>query len=148
MTPRWPARRHLTQAKQVPACSQQLYFREDAVRRKTARPQAKRSTLRNKADRAFSIYVRARDKVCQRCGTTEGLQCSHFISRRYLAVRFNPLNAEALCFRCHKFFTERPLEADQRAREQLGEYVYEELKRLALAGGLPDYTAVITELAA
>lgn len=115
-------------------------------RRAKKRPQATRTALRRKADALFSLYVRQRDGKCQRCGRVDALQCSHFVSRRYLAVRFNPLNAEALCARCHKFMTERPLEADEWARSQLGIHPYAELRRLALAGGIPDYVAVIARL--
>lgn len=108
----------------------------------------KRSTLRNKADRLFSQLIRA-PGFCARCGAADGLQCSHFISRRYANVRWNPLNAECLCLRCHKFLTERPIEAHDRAVELLGPLPYDELRRLALATlPPPDYRMIVDELSA
>jgi len=114
-------------------------------KRISARP--KRTTLRRKADALFSLYVR-RNGYCERCGATEGLQCSHYISRSYYAVRFNPLNAECLCMRCHKYLTEHPLQAEDRFALRVGPLVREELRRIAIAGGAPDYLAVIADLKA
>ena len=60
------------------------------------------------ADRAFSEFVRRRDKMCRRCfsygygpkGIT-GLQASHYWSRRHENTRFDPENVDALCAACH-----------------------------------------------
>ncbi len=62
-------------------------------------------------DKLFSKYIRLRDKgICQRCGKylglTSGLQCSHFIKRRYKATRWDEDNCVALCFGCHQHFEE------------------------------------------
>ena len=72
-----------------------------------------KSHARAEADRRFSLFIRARDGKCMRCGATEGLQCAHIISRRYLATRWNDENAIAFCLRCHKWQTERPLEGEE-----------------------------------
>lgn len=59
-------------------------------------------TLREKADRLFSEYIRARDGRCITCSTTEALQCSHFYGKKARpAVRYDPMNAHAQCARCH-----------------------------------------------
>lgn len=57
----------------------------------------------DRADRFFSLYVRERDDWrCKRCGNTgESLQCSHYFGRANEAVRFEPLNADTLCYACH-----------------------------------------------
>ena len=95
------------------------------------------------ADRLFSLLVRAVAE-CERCGKRDGLQCSHFISRRYLGTRWVRLNAECLCVGCHKFLTERPIEARDRARELLGATVYDELEdRARRFTGPVDYAAII-----
>jgi 5-methylcytosine-specific restriction endonuclease McrA len=70
------------------------------------------------ADKAFSDYIRTRDKwTCQRCGkvydalvSTQrmALHCSHFKGRGKEATRFEPLNADALCYGCHRYFTAHP----------------------------------------
>lgn len=68
------------------------------------------------ADRAFSLYIRTRDRwTCQRCGTrynypTMALHCSHFQGRGKEATRFEPTNADALCYGCHQYFTSYPAE--------------------------------------
>ncbi len=66
------------------------------------------------ADEAFSKWVRTRDKwTCQRCykvytPPTRALHCSHFQGRGKEATRFEPLNADALCYGCHRYFTSHP----------------------------------------
>jgi hypothetical protein len=66
------------------------------------------------ADKYFSLYIRTRDNwACQRCGKrheppTNALHCSHFKGRGKEATRFEPLNADALCYGCHRYFTAQP----------------------------------------
>ena len=38
------------------------------------------------------------------------LHCSHFQGRGKEATRFEPLNADALCYGCHQYFTSHPAE--------------------------------------
>ena len=70
----------------------------------------------DQADKYFSLYIRTRDKwTCQRCGKryeppTRALHCSHFMGRGKEATRFEPLNADALCYGCHRYFTAHPAE--------------------------------------
>lgn len=62
---------------------------------------------RTPADIAFSKCVRAAsDWTCQRCAkqysdNSTGLECSHHHSRGNWSIRFDPMNAEALCTGCH-----------------------------------------------
>lgn len=66
------------------------------------------------ADKYFSLYIRTRDQwTCQRCGgrykpPTQALHCSHFQGRGKEGTRFEPLNADALCYGCHRYFTSHP----------------------------------------
>jgi len=66
------------------------------------------------ADKAFSQYIRTRDNwTCQRCGTkyeppTMALHCSHFQGRGKENTRFEPLNADALCYGCHQYSPSHP----------------------------------------
>ena len=71
----------------------------------------------NKLDKVFSDLIRTRDNwTCQVCGKyfPEGerryLHCSHFHGRRKQSVRYEPMNAAAHCFSCHKYLGENPLE--------------------------------------
>ncbi len=66
------------------------------------------------SDKLFSLYIRTRDGwKCQRCfkqyePPTQALHCSHFQGRGKEATRFEPLNADALCYGCHQYFTSHP----------------------------------------
>lgn len=69
-------------------------------------------TLKNKADKLFSLIVRARGH-CQRCGRHPGevtLQCAHILSRKYTATRWDEKNALSLCVGCHHWGHSNPLE--------------------------------------
>lgn len=73
-------------------------------------------------DRAFSLYIRRRDStmhgcVCFTCGHTgpiEEMHAGHFISRKWLSLRFDEKNVHAQCYTCNmikkgnmKKYTER-----------------------------------------
>lgn len=81
------------------------------------------------ADKAFSKYIRTRDNwTCQRCGTpytppTNALHCSHFMGRGKEATRFDPENADALCYGCHQYFTSHPGEHYQWQVQRKGQEV-------------------------
>jgi hypothetical protein len=53
-------------------------------------------------DRYTSLIVRRRDGRCVTCGSSQGLQCSHFFSRRYLKIRFDLRNCNAMCAGCNR----------------------------------------------
>lgn len=73
------------------------------------RLQTKASKLRRRkglwatttADGYFSRWIRKRDEVCLRCGTFEGLTCSHYHRRAISITRFDPENCITLCGVCH-----------------------------------------------
>lgn len=87
----------------------------------------------DKADSLFSLYIRTRDKwTCQRCGTpykppTNALHCSHFQGRGKEATRYEPLNADALCYGCHQYFTSHPAEHYAWQVERKGQSVVDKL---------------------
>ena len=56
--------------------------------------------LKRKADKLFSDRVRSKGK-CEFCGSTQNLQCAHFITRKIIKLRYEPLNAACLCVGCH-----------------------------------------------
>lgn len=71
----------------------------------------------DKADALFSKWIKLRDGyACQRCGKkfqeghAQGLDCSHFQSRRKENTRFEPLNADSICTGCHFWFHTNPQE--------------------------------------
>ena len=64
-----------------------------------------------KADRAFSLYVRARDARCTAAGMFDiecrgNLQAAHVVGRRRYSVRFDPANVHALC-QAHHYHVDR-----------------------------------------
>ena len=80
------------------------------------------------ADKYFSLYIRERDNnICRKCGGQSGLQCSHFQGRRKEATRFDPANADCLCFGCHAYFTANPFEHVQWQLATKGEQTVNEI---------------------
>jgi 5-methylcytosine-specific restriction endonuclease McrA len=69
------------------------------------------ATLKKKADKYFSLYVRHRDSTdgmaeCITCGTKKPIkqmQAGHFVSRRVNALRFDEENVNAQCTGCNMF---------------------------------------------
>ncbi len=90
--------------------------------------------LLREADAAFSQFIRRRDRSCWRCGSRDGLQCMHIISRRYRALRWDERNAVAGCLKCHTYFTHRPLEWEAWIDSKLGAGTWAQLRKEALAG--------------
>lgn len=66
---------------------------------------------RTPADIAFSLCVRERAGwQCERCGSRPhamGLHCAHVMSRGHWSVRFDPSNAIAACYGCHRITEQR-----------------------------------------
>lgn len=87
----------------------------------------------DKRDTVFSKLIRLRARwTCEACSTYfqhgHGLQCSHFFGRRHKSTRWDPDNAAAHCFGCHRRFTENPLEFAAWIRRYLGDVRYEALQ--------------------
>lgn len=65
-------------------------------------------------DRLCKEVVFRRDAFCRRCGKTSGQQhWAHIYSRRFLSIRWNPLNSMRLCAGCHFWAHQNPIEAGQ-----------------------------------
>ncbi len=69
--------------------------------------------------------------ACMRCGSTEWLQTSHIIGRRYSGTRTDLRNLQCLCASCHRRFTDWPREFSRWITESIGSELYEELQRKA-----------------
>ena len=67
------------------------------------------STLKKKADKVFSIYIRHRDSQdgycqCFTCGVWKPIaqmQAGHFVSRAVNKLRFDEINVHAQCYSCN-----------------------------------------------
>lgn len=98
-----------------------------------------------KADDEFSLWIRARDKRCKRCGTTKGLTNSHFWPRQHKGTRFDPENCDAVCWMpCHKYYWEKEKQGDYRdfKLKQLGAVKYKAMERRA-RGVYPQVNAIM-----
>lgn len=83
------------------------------------------------ADKAFSWYVRLRDRQCMRChspvrynvlGLPNSHQCSHYFGRMRQMTREDPENADTLCGACHRIWGSDDKEAYRDFKlKQLGE---------------------------
>ena len=60
-----------------------------------------RKGLVRKLDKAFSEYIRKRDKYCVVCGTRENLTCGHLFSRIAYSTRWDEGNAFGQCAGCN-----------------------------------------------
>lgn len=100
----------------------------------TWRQKGKPGMKRSADDRRFSREIRERDNhTCQRCGTSypdksKGLHCAHMFSRGKLATRFDPANARALCYGCHRYLDTHPNEKREFFKEWLGEEAFAALE--------------------
>lgn len=87
-------------------------------------------TLKNKADKLFSIAIRLRDKKSVKSGSKESLQCSHIWSRSNLSVRWDMDNALTLTAGEHLYWWHKePAEAIMWAKGILGEEKWKSLER-------------------
>lgn len=86
------------------------------------------------ADKAFSLFVRTKAGwKCERCLTqykppTSALHCSHFFGRGKESVRFELINATALCMGCHLYFTAHPVEHYDWQVKRLGQKAVDKLR--------------------
>lgn len=69
-------------------------------------------TAKATADQWFSKYIRLRDcdhrgrVICISCGSDlhwQEVDAGHFISRRYMATRYEPKNCHAQCVKCNQY---------------------------------------------
>jgi len=77
------------------------------------RKKSNRNKLMTAADKQFFRAIRARDQVCQRCGSSSALAPSHVLCKgKYPNLRYDLLNAKLLCFGCHiPWWHANPMEA-------------------------------------
>lgn len=83
----------------------------------------------DKRDKVFSLLIRERAcQRCEKCGTSERLTASHHISRRFLALRWEPDNACCHCWPCHTELTYKPHDHYAWIVKFIGEKKFTELR--------------------
>ena len=69
-----------------------------------------------KLDQFVREKLRLRGR-CEKCSSQRFLQVSHIYSRRYISIRFHPLNMFLLCSGCHLAWHHRPADAVEWAKQ-------------------------------
>lgn len=110
-------------------------------------------SLKRKADKLWSIYIRKKFGKCIICGSTERLQAHHFVVRKALSnnTRWNILNGVACDYKCHlkelhgnctlevldiyleainKYFTKDDLESVRQLSKIKHEYTIEDMYKV------------------
>lgn len=75
---------------------------------------------RDPLDALFSKLIRKQRPICEVCHKNSSTQVHHWKGRRHQSVRFDPDNAWAVCFACHRKFEEDPPWAIQMQQKRLG----------------------------
>ena len=73
----------------------------------------------------WAMAVIERDEMCGICGRQDGLQAHHIIFKRYENTRFLVDNGLTLCFECHRWVHDNPMESKKHFP------LYETLKKIA-----------------
>jgi hypothetical protein len=93
--------------------------------------QPSQAKLKRELDRVFSIYIRTKfPKECYTCRKQEvTLQCGHFVSRQYLATRWDENNCRPQCIGCNIYGHGKPLDFEERLKTDLGADFVEKMKK-------------------
>jgi 5-methylcytosine-specific restriction endonuclease McrA len=87
-----------------------------------------RHKLEKELDKEWSLYVRKRDKFCQKCGGISGIAPHHAFGRRHLATRWDIFNGVGLCYPCHIHWSHRdPSGFSEWFRKHIGQAQFERL---------------------
>jgi hypothetical protein len=73
------------------------------------------------------------DRRCIPCGNVQEVQCSHFYSRRYLAIRFDLRNCSAMCEGCNRRHNRDRRPYERYMRNAYDRVVISELDRLRMS---------------
>ena len=93
--------------------------------------------LKKDLDTIFSIYIRQKfsdsegNNTCYTCGkagTIKTMQNGHFVSRQYLATRWDENNCRIQCCGCNLFSKGKPLDFEERLKKDLGSDYVETMK--------------------
>ena len=92
--------------------------------------------LKKKADALFSIHIRKKYQnaegiiqcyTCSYSGPINKMQCGHFVSRYYLATRYDERNCRPQCITCNIWRNGRTPEFAEKLTKELGDGIVEEL---------------------
>ncbi len=87
-----------------------------------------RKKIEKLLDKAWSDYVRSRDKTCKKCGGSGIVSAHHAFGRRHQATRWDIYNGVGLCYPCHIHWAHRdPCGFSEWFRDHVGEYQFDRL---------------------
>lgn len=90
------------------------------------------SKYKKELDAVFSKYIRQIFPAkCYTCGVVKhrkNLQCGHFVSRMYLATRWEVDNCRPQCSGCNIWGAGKPLDFEENLKRDLGDVRVEEMK--------------------
>ena len=99
---------------------------------KTAK-KPKIKTLIKELDRVFSLFIRKRDhNICITCGkkmTLNQSQCGHYVSRKWLSLRWDEKNCNCQCVSCNVFKHGNMDEYALALKKKYGSRILEELNK-------------------
>lgn len=92
--------------------------------------------LKKKLDAVFSKVIRNEHAIggivfcftCRKVGVVKTMQCGHFVSRQYLATRWDKNNCRPQCAGCNLFGNGKPLDFEENLKKELGDVKVEEMK--------------------
>ena len=88
---------------------------------------SKRKVLVKKLDNLVSLIVRARDKFCVVCGSTEKLGCGHVFTRKNYSTRWDLTNCFAQCWSCNYKHEFDPMPFYDWYKAKFGDWAFREL---------------------
>lgn len=116
---------------------------KERKQKKLAQKRFSRQSMTRELDRLFSLYIRLRDRwnPCITCWRpySETFQCWHFLSRRFLATRWDEKNAHGQCPWCNMLSGWEQYKHSIFVDQKYGPWTAEELLKKAQAvTRLPD----------
>lgn len=108
---------------------------------KQRKQKTERQKYRDLLDKMCSLYIRKRDRFCQRCGGHDWktIQWCHYIPRTLLSLRWDEDNACGLCSGCHRYLDTNSDMKEEFFLRRLGETKVTLLKARRRYSGKVDY---------
>ena len=82
--------------------------------------------------------------TCGKMGYWKNLQCAHYISRRYLSLRYNAINCQACCENCNVFLNGNLDKFAEELKLKYGDSILQELE--AKKNQITKYSAWVYEI--
>lgn len=129
---RTPLKRKTPLRAKVPVLHKKRFTGQIEGNKRKSKGKPTTAKLKKELDRVFSIYIRSNyPKRCYTCGKVGvTLQCGHFVSRQYLATRWDERNCRPQCVGCNMFGNGQLLDFEENLKKELGDETVENLKKM------------------